>query len=84
LRSAPRASIETPFVQMVLMKGRSTAQYQAVMDAASDVIARELGLDKARVRVHLAQAEPDFWAIGGTPYAVLRADEMAARERATA
>jgi 4-oxalocrotonate tautomerase family enzyme len=80
LAGTDRAEIEIPFVQMVLMEGRPLAQYHAVMDEISEIIARALPCDKARIRVHIAQAQPDYWAIGGVPYAVLRADEIAARE----
>jgi 4-oxalocrotonate tautomerase family enzyme len=84
LAEQDRAEVETPFVQMVLMEGRPLAQYQAVMDEISTVIARAINGHKSRVRVHLVHAQPDFWAIGGIPYAMLRADEIAARKRVNA
>jgi 4-oxalocrotonate tautomerase family enzyme len=84
LAERDRAAVEIPFVQMVLMEGRPLSQYHAVIDEVSAVIACALKSDKSRVRVHLVQAQPDYWGIGGVPYSVLRADEMAARTRATA
>ncbi len=84
LAEKDRAAVEIPFVQIVLMEGRPLAQYHAVIEEVSAVIARSLNSDKSRVRVHLIQAQPDFWGIGGVPYSVLRADEVAERARATA
>lgn len=84
LAERDRAAVEMPFVHMVLMEGRPLSQYHAVIDEVSAAIARALRSDKSRVRVHLVQAQPDYWGIGGVPYSVLRADEMAARARATA
>lgn len=78
------SSVEIPFVQMVLMEGRPLAQYHAAIDQVTEAIATALNSDKSRVRVHLAQAQPDYWGIGGVPYSILRADEMAARARADA
>jgi len=84
LAQSDRSAVEVPFVQMVLMEGRTAAQYRAVIDGVSEAIARALNSDKSRVRVHLIQAQPDNWGIGGVPYSILRADEIAARARATA
>ena len=84
LADRDHAAVEIPFVQMVLMEGRPLSQYHAVIDEVSAVIARALKSDKSRVRIHLVQAQPDYWGIGGVPYSILRADEMAARARATA
>jgi 4-oxalocrotonate tautomerase family enzyme len=82
LAERDRSAVEIPFVQMVLMEGRPLAQYHSVIDEVSGAIARALKSDKSRVRVHLVQAQPDYWGIGGVPYSVLRADEMANRARA--
>jgi 4-oxalocrotonate tautomerase family enzyme len=84
LADRDHAAVEIPFVQMVLMEGRPLSQYHAVIDEVSAVIARALKSDKSRVRIHLIQAQPDYWGIGGVPYSILRADEMAARAHATA
>jgi 4-oxalocrotonate tautomerase family enzyme len=81
LAERDRASVETPFVQMVLMEGRPLAQYHAVIDEVSSIVARALKSDKSRIRVQIMQAQPDFWGIGGVPYSILRADELAARTR---
>jgi len=84
LAQSDLSAVEVPFVQMVLMEGRTPAQYHAVIDGVSEAIARALNSDKSRVRVHLIQAQPDNWGIGGVPYSILRADEIAACARATA
>ncbi|MCI4679983.1 tautomerase family protein [Rhodoblastus acidophilus] len=84
LTAQDRNSVEMPFVEMVLMEGRPLAQYHAVIEEVSAAIAEALQSDRSRVRVHLVQAQPDYWGIGGVPYSILRADEIAARLRATA
>ncbi|MCL2716317.1 MAG: tautomerase family protein [Alphaproteobacteria bacterium] len=84
LGQSERAAVEVPFVQMVLMEGRTREQIHGVMDAVSAAIAQALQSDKSRVRVHIIEAQPDHWGIGGVPYAILRADEIAARKAAKA
>ena len=79
-----RRTLETPFVQMVLMEGRPKEQLHAVMAGISEVVSRATGIDIGRVRVHVAPAQPDTWSIGGVPAAVARAAELAARARASA
>ncbi len=75
-----RKSLEIPFVQMTLMKGRPLEQFHKIMDEISEIIARNLEINKSQVRVHIATAEPDLWAIGGVPASVLRAKELEARQ----
>lgn len=75
-----RKSLEIPFVQMTLMKGRPLEQFHKIMDEISEIIARNLGINKSQVRVHIANAEPELWAIGGVPASILRAKELEARK----
>jgi 4-oxalocrotonate tautomerase family enzyme len=81
LAREPRSKVEMPFVQMVLMEGRPIEQHHRIIAEISAIIARELDVDKARIRVHIASAKPDFWGIGGVPASIGRAAELAARER---
>src|SRR5271166_2812069 len=46
LAREPRASVEMPFVQMVLMEGRPIEQHHRIIAALSEIIAEVLGLDK--------------------------------------
>ncbi|WP_240008709.1 tautomerase family protein [Pseudaquidulcibacter saccharophilus] len=75
-----RKSLEIPFVQMTLMKGRPLEQFHKIMDEISEIIARNLEINKSQVRVHIANAEPELWAIGGVPASILRAKELEARK----
>jgi len=81
LAEQDRAKVEMPFVQMVLMEGRPIEQHHQIIAEISSIIARLLGSDKSRIRVHIASAKPDFWGIGGVPASISRAAELAAREQ---
>jgi len=76
------ADLEMPFVQMVLMEGRPKEQAHAMIETISEILARVLGCDKQKIRIHIAGADPDRWGIGGVPASVLRAAEIAARAEA--
>ena len=64
LARQPRKEVEMPFVQMVLMEGRPIEQHHRIIAAISEILARELDVDKARIRIHIAPAKPDSWGIG--------------------
>jgi 4-oxalocrotonate tautomerase family enzyme len=83
LKTTPRAQVEMPFVQMVLMEGRPKEQHHRIIAAITEILHQRLGTEKGRIRVHIAPAQPDSWGIGGTPAAVLRAAEIAARAKAS-
>ncbi|WP_298284897.1 tautomerase family protein [Acidocella sp.] len=83
LASAPRGQVEMPFVQMVLMEGRPKEQHHRIIAAITEILARNLGAEKSRIRVHIAPAQPDSWGIGGVPASVARAAELAARALAS-
>lgn len=82
LKEKPRKDVEMPYVEMVLMEGRSAEQHHQVISAVTDVIVKHLGAERGRVRVHIANCKPDNWGIGGTAAAVLRKAEIEARARA--
>jgi len=84
LKTTPRAQVEMPFVQMVLMEGRPKEQHHRIIGAITEILHRNLGTEKARIRVHIANAQPDGWGIGGTPASVARAAELAARAASAA
>ncbi len=84
LARAPRSEVEMPFVQMVLMEGRSREQHHAIIVAVTDIVERVLGANRDRIRVHIAGTDPDRWGIGGVPASVRRAAEIEARAQAAA
>ena len=79
LTAANRAQTEMPFIQMVLLAGRPKEQHHQLIEQITDVVARILGTDKDRIRLHIAEANPDSWGIGGVPASIRRAAEIAAR-----
>lgn len=79
LSATNRAEIEMPFIEMVLLAGRPKEQHHQLIVQITDVVARILGGDKKRIRIHIAEANPDSWGIGGIPASVVRASEIAAR-----
>ncbi len=84
LKTTPRPQVEMPFVQMVLMEGRPKEQHHRIIAAITEILHRNLGTEKARIRVHIANAQPDSWGIGGTPASEARAAELAARAASAA
>lgn len=82
LSVAPLEQIEMPLIQMVLLEGRPTAQHHALIGEVTDVVARVLGTQKNRIRLHIAEAKPDCWGIGGVPASIARAAEIRARAEA--
>lgn len=79
LQSTPLAQAEMPFIQMVLMEGRSKEQHHALIAEVTAAVAKVLGTDRHRIRAHISETRPDLWGIGGVPAAVLRAAEIQAR-----
>lgn len=82
LKEKPRGAVEMPYVEMVLMEGRTAEQHHQVIKAVTEVIVALLGTQRERVRVHIANCKPDNWGIGGTAAAILRKAEIEARAKA--
>ena len=81
LKTKPRAQVEMPYVEMVLMEGRSAEQHHQVIEGVTKVLVEHLGTDKSRIRVHIANCKPDNWGIGGVAAAILRKAEIEARAK---
>ena len=79
LQRLPMEQVEMPFVQMILLAGRPVEQHHALIAEITACIERVLGSAPGRTRIHIAEASPDSWGIGGQPAAVVRAEEIAAR-----
>lgn len=71
--------VEMPFIQMVLMEGRSKEQHHALIDQVTAAVANALGANKERIRIHISETKPDLWGIGGVPASIRRAAEIQAR-----
>lgn len=82
LRSVALDQAEMPFIQMVLMEGRSVEQHHALIREVTADVARILGTQQDRIRLHIAETKPDLWGIGGVPASVKRAAEIQARTEA--
>jgi len=80
LATQPRRQSEMPFIRMVLLEGRSTAQHHRLIAELAAITARLLDVDQERIRMHIEQTHPDRWGIGGIPASVRRAAEIAARQ----
>ncbi len=80
LNATNHTTLELPFVEMVLLRGRPIEQHHQMIARVTDDIVRNLGSDRSRVRIHIADAAPESWGIGGTPASVLRAAEIKARQ----
>ena len=79
LKRKPRGQVEMPYVEMVLMEGRPVEQHHKMITQVTDVLVKNLGTDRGRIRVHIANCKPDNWGIGGTAAAILRKAEIEAR-----
>jgi 4-oxalocrotonate tautomerase family enzyme len=76
-----RPHLEMPFIQMVLLAGRPKEQHHRLIADITEVTARILKTDKDRIRLHIAEADPDSWGIGGVPASIRRAAEIKARSQ---
>lgn len=82
LSTGDRGALEIPLVRLAMMEGRPLAQVQRAIAELTEVTARVLGGDPARVRVEVQHISPERWGIGGVPASVLRRDEIEARKAA--
>jgi 4-oxalocrotonate tautomerase family enzyme len=78
LQVASLETTEMPFIQMVLMEGRSTELHHALIREISAVVNRVLGTELQRIRMHISETKPDLWGIGGVPASIIRAAEIKA------
>jgi 4-oxalocrotonate tautomerase len=67
-----------PFVHIDLVRGRDKALLMRLIEEVSRVVAETLDTPIDRVRVVVAEVDPDLWGIGGVPYSVARGQQ---RER---
>jgi 4-oxalocrotonate tautomerase family enzyme len=79
LAEGERAQLEIPLVRLVLMEGRPIEQVQQAIAEVTEVVARVLGAERARIRVFVDRVPPDHWGIGGVPASVVRRAEIEGR-----
>lgn len=84
LKRQPMEETEMPFIQMVLLSGRTKEQYHTLIAEVTAAVANVLGTRKERIRLHIAETFGDNWGIGGVPASILRGAEIRAREEAAA
>ncbi|MEZ5375126.1 MAG: tautomerase family protein [Acidimicrobiales bacterium] len=83
LARGDRSQLEIPLARLVMMENRPLSQVETAITRLTEVIARVLGADAGRVRVEAQPVAAERWGIGGIPAAILRRDEIAAREVAS-
>lgn len=84
LEGNPMKEVEMPFIQMVIMRGRSKEQHHALIEGVTAAVANALEMGPQKIRLHIAETEPDLWGIGGVPASVRRAAEIQARAESQA
>ncbi len=82
LKESPMKDVEMPFIQMVILEGRTKEQHHALIAQVTEAVGNALGADKQRIRIHISETKPDLWGIGGVPASVRRAAEIQARASA--
>jgi 4-oxalocrotonate tautomerase len=68
-----------PFVHIDLVRGRDKALLMRLIEEVSRVVAETLDTPIDRVRVLVAEVDPDLWGIGGVPYSVARGQQQERR-----
>ena len=82
LKESPMKDVEMPFIQMVILEGRTKEQHHALIAQVTEAVGNALGADKQRIRIHISETKPDLWGSGGVPASVRRAAEIQARASA--
>lgn len=70
---------DAPFFDYIVLAGRPQSEIEALMTGFTDIIERELGVERARIRGSCSPVPAEHWGIGGTMASVARAAEVAAR-----
>lgn len=69
----------SPYFTAIVLAGRPASQRQELLARFTDLVVDVLDVDRRGVRGRIVEVQPENWAIGGTPAAVARADEISAR-----
>ncbi len=79
-----RNGLHAPYFEFIVLEGRPLEERHRLMAGFTDLLVDILGVRRDLVRGSCRRIEPIDWSIGGVPASVLRADEVAAREKAAA
>jgi 4-oxalocrotonate tautomerase len=75
--------LHAPYFDFIVMEGRPVEERHRLMAGFTDLLVDILGVRRDLVRGSCRRIEPQYWSIGGVPANVLRAEEIAAREKAS-
>lgn len=70
-----------PYLTALVLQGRPVETRHRLIAELTDLVVEVLEVDRALVRTHIIEVDPDGWGIGGVPASVIRRDEIAARSR---
>lgn len=73
-----------PYFNYIVLEGRPQDEIEALMTGFTDIIERELGVKRERIRGSCWPVPPEHWGIGGVMASVKRAAEVEARRKAAA
>jgi 4-oxalocrotonate tautomerase family enzyme len=80
-RAVSETGLHAPFVTALVLQGRPVDLRHRLIAELTDLVVEVLDVDRALVRVHVTEVDPDGWGIGGIAAAVVRRDEIAARSQ---
>lgn len=74
------ADCGAPFYEFIALQGRPQAHFDRLHEGCTGLIADILDVDRKVIRGACWTIPPERWAIAGNPAAVVRADEVKARQ----
>ncbi len=80
-RAVSQTGMHAPYITALVMQGRPVETRHRLLAELTDLVVEVLEVDRALVRAHIIEVDPDGWGIGGVPAAVIRRDEIAARNQ---
>jgi 4-oxalocrotonate tautomerase len=72
-----------PLVRIDILEGRPPEKIEELHRRVAELVSEILDAPIERVRTYITQFPPEAWGIGGVPASEARADEVAARRRAS-
>lgn len=77
------SGLHAPFFEFIVLEGRSLEERQRLSQGFTELLVEVFGVRRELVRGRCQRVVPEDWSIGGEPASVLRAEEVAARARAS-
>ncbi len=75
--------LHAPFFEFIVLEGRSLEERQRLSQGFTELLVEVFGVHRELVRGRCQRVAAEDWSIGGEPASVLRAEEVAARARAS-